>query len=444
MKIKTLEVAGFGAAVQALRLPFTRECRSKVSTKMILDEEGVIENPHVGYTTLVDFDEKDLKLMKTLIKRGDEHAKVIRGIIAYAEIEAPRFWWQEADTYRVGADKLSSESTMHTLGNRPLTVDNFAVNDVVRQCLKEKESSNFQTELHFDVPDELRSVIIERYGRKYEVWNNGEIYALEFISKDQMPDGTTRERVFPKTKLKLGHTRTKSGYFQVGIGGRKGKVEMVHRIMAEAFVPNPDKKPFVNHKDGNKGNCSPSNLEWCTSKENNDHARTMGLNKSTIRAKYLAYKNALKYSDEEISTWVLMKEAGLTYDEIATSIGVPKSVIENYVLYDGEYNASPYRSDFRSAFKLEETIAAINELASLYNESKEASLLYDIKALMPESFIQKRIECFSYQCLRNIVKQRKGHRLPEWATFIEWVRSLPFANELIFVGLENDGSGTDN
>jgi hypothetical protein len=44
----------------------------------------------------------------------------------------------------------------------------------------------------------------------------------------------------------------------------------------------------------------------------------------------------------------------------------------------------------------------------------------------------------SYQCIRNIVKQREGHRLPEWKTFIDWARTLPFADELIFVGLDKE------
>lgn len=436
IKIKTLEIAGFTAAVKALRLPFSKECRSKSQQGIIIGSSNS-GKPSIEYLSQVDFDPKDLHLMSVLVKRGDEHAKVIRGIVVYAEIEAPRFWWQEMDTYRIGAEKLSSESTMHTLGEKPLTVDNFSVSDVIKECLTPKEiPSTWNTKLHFDTPEELKSVIIERYGRRYEVWNNGEIYALEFTSIDLMPNGTVRERVFPKTKLKIGHTRSKGGYFQVGIGGKKGKIEMVHRIMAEAFVPNPDNKPFVNHKDGDKGNCSPSNLEWCTSQENNSHARMNGLNKSTIRAKYLAYKNGLKYTDDDVTSWVIMKESGMTYEEIAAKVNVPKSVIENYILYDGGYKVSPYRSAFKEAHRLEGLIETINELASLYNETKEASLLYDIKALMPESFIQKRIEAFSYQCLRNIVKQRKGHRLPEWATFIHWVKSLPFAEELILVGLE--------
>lgn len=48
----------------------------------------------------------------------------------------------------------------------------------------------------------------------------------------------------------------------------KSKRVMLHRIIAEAFIPNPDKKPFINHIDHDKRNNSLSNLEWCTQSEN--------------------------------------------------------------------------------------------------------------------------------------------------------------------------------
>jgi hypothetical protein len=65
--------------------------------------------------------------------------------------------------------------------------------------------------------------------------------------------------------------------------------------------------------------------------------------------------------------------------------------------------------------------------------------LVKAKSEIPMGKVLKKIDFFSYQCLRNIVKQRRGHRLPEWATFIEWIKSLPFAEQLILIGLEDNG-----
>lgn len=59
----------------------------------------------------------------------------------------------------------------------------------------------------------------------------------------------------------------------------KRKVFRTHRLVALTFIPNPDNKPHVNHKDGNKLNNHVSNLEWCTASENNFHSvRTLGNN----------------------------------------------------------------------------------------------------------------------------------------------------------------------
>lgn len=64
------------------------------------------------------------------------------------------------------------------------------------------------------------------------------------------------------------------GYLRVSIGG---KLRFVHRMVAEQYVPNPENKPQVNHKDGNKRNNSADNLEWVTNQENRDHALKNGL-----------------------------------------------------------------------------------------------------------------------------------------------------------------------
>jgi hypothetical protein len=72
----------------------------------------------------------------------------------------------------------------------------------------------------------------------------------------------------------------KNGYFRIRLNGKKYSI---HRLIAETFIPNPDNKPEVNHKDGNKLNNHISNLEWVTHSENTKHAFKMGLiDKSSI------------------------------------------------------------------------------------------------------------------------------------------------------------------
>ena len=78
-----------------------------------------------------------------------------------------------------------------------------------------------------------------------------------------------------------------AGYRQVNLRANgQSKTVKIHRLVALAFLANPQNKPDINHKDGDKANNSLCNLEWCTAKENVQHAIRMGLfrcSKSTGR-----------------------------------------------------------------------------------------------------------------------------------------------------------------
>ena len=76
----------------------------------------------------------------------------------------------------------------------------------------------------------------------------------------------------------------KGGYLGVFLCKKNYKPirKQIHRLIAEAFIPNPDNKPCVNHKDGNKRNNHVDNLEWVTYSENQKHSWEYGLNKVSV------------------------------------------------------------------------------------------------------------------------------------------------------------------
>lgn len=74
----------------------------------------------------------------------------------------------------------------------------------------------------------------------------------------------------------------KKGYLVFDFRRRGGKTVPVHRLVASAFIPNPDNLPQVNHKDGNKKNNNLENLEWCSNSQNQKHAFANGLQKGNF------------------------------------------------------------------------------------------------------------------------------------------------------------------
>lgn len=112
MKIELLEISGMVPALKALRLPYNKETMSDINHTLYAIDGVFSQLNRIDF----DLEGKDIALMQKLIISGDEHAKPLRGILAYLDITAPIDWWVEAETYEAGHQRLFSASTMNTEG----------------------------------------------------------------------------------------------------------------------------------------------------------------------------------------------------------------------------------------------------------------------------------------------------------------------------------------
>lgn len=120
------------------------------------------------------------------------------------------------------------------------------------------------------------------------------------------------------------------GYMKVNIlkGGRSSYT-FVHRLVAFAFVPNPDGKPHINHKNGLRSDNRPGNLEWCTIKENNAHARDV-LKSHTVNRK----RDSGRSSKDDVLQIVQMYKNGSHGTQIARSFNLDPSTVYNILRGD--------------------------------------------------------------------------------------------------------------
>lgn len=165
---------------------------------------------------------------------------------------------------------------------------------------------------------------IEGYEGIYQVSNLGRVKTLYFRNN---------KYIIKKEKILKQHI-SKQGYLSVGLSDKQGKRKTyrVHRLVAQAFIPNPQKLFCVNHKDENKSNNIITNLEWTTTIENNRYS----FNLHQERIKYMQTDDANRKRAEKKKKAVIQmnkenKKINVFEGVIDASIktGFDKSTIAN-------------------------------------------------------------------------------------------------------------------
>lgn len=151
-------------------------------------------------------------------------------------------------------------------------------------------------------PEEWRD--IAGYEDIYQVSNLGRVRSLERLV--QQRDGCKRPYRIPPRVLKP--KRRRNGYLCVNLATQgETQTHNIHRLVAQAFVPNPDNLPTVNHRDEDKTNNRADNLEWCSQATNN----TYGTRPRRVRMSQPHRRPVVMIGDDgkAVRTFPTMKDA---------------------------------------------------------------------------------------------------------------------------------------
>lgn len=155
-----------------------------------------------------------------------------------------------------------------------------------------------------------------------------------FVTKDGRVWSAPREWEVGMGKIRkhdgkwLRQQLDKSGYFTVKLCSEGNvRLNFVHRLVADAFLPKKKNKYHVNHIDGIKTNNHVSNLEWCTPRENAQHAAKLGL-LNTARGEA---SGSSKLSDSDVAKVRSLHSQGIKQKEIASMFDVCPTTISRVV-----------------------------------------------------------------------------------------------------------------
>ena len=168
----------------------------------------------------------------------------------------------------------------------------------------------------------------------YEVSNKGRVRSLTRTITADIPrkDGTIMHQKYIKEGTILKPMDNGHSYLNVGLHaqGRKDKHSYIHIMVAQAFIPNPQNLPQVNHKDFNKGNNTVENLEWVSDLENKLHYRKSKRAKQDLKNRddRVASKVCERISKNKEKIIALYKK-GYSIEEIAKEVNMGKDLVSS-------------------------------------------------------------------------------------------------------------------
>ena len=242
-----------------------------------------------------------LEVLKDLRQLDEPQKPVVPQFVAdYIE------WTKEEDYHLLGAMGTIMTSRRKNLYEWFYDDDNMEL--FARAWL-----DGYQT---FEVEEKWKPIV----GFYNEVSNQGRVRSVTHVAGN----GKTYQGKILKPII------TKSGYVNVCLttGNDESRItKRVHRLVADAFIENPDDKDEINHKDGNKENNRAENLEWVTRSENEQHAYDNNL----VKVLKGSEKPLSKLNEEDVRNIRKEYEDGCLQIELAERYGVARQTISSIV-----------------------------------------------------------------------------------------------------------------
>lgn len=171
------------------------------------------------------------------------------------------------------------------------------------------------------------------YERLYEVSNYGNIRSLDKFQDFPLftSGGIKKQEMAPRLVKgkQMKTTLAANGYLVIGLfKNKKVSQKLVHRLVAEAFIKNPNNKLTVNHIDSNKQNNMVDNLEWATQKENIMHCIKKGIKSTMCKSQYCSNSKVTK---DKILAAIEYRNQNMTYKKIGELLGESRKTISNVI-----------------------------------------------------------------------------------------------------------------